>query len=35
MEYIYDKIISNSLNGEDKQQLNIVLERYNNILQEI
>ena len=31
MEYIYDKIIANNLN--DKQQLKIVLERYNNRLQ--
>ena len=30
MEYIYDKIISNSLNEKDKQQLKIVLQRYNN-----
>ena len=33
MEYIYDKIISNSLNEKDKQQLKIVLQRYNNRLQ--
>ena len=33
MEYIYDKIISNNLNEKDKQQLKIVLERYNNRLQ--
>ena len=35
MEYIYDKIVSNSLNEKDKQQLKIVLERYNNRLQQI
>ena len=35
MEYIYDKIIANSLNGKDKQQLEIVLQRYNNRLQKI
>ena len=34
MEYIYDKIIANSLNEKDKQQLKIVLERYNNRLQQ-
>ena len=33
MEYIYDKIIANNLNEKDKQQLKIVLERYNNRLQ--
>ena len=33
MEYIYDKIIANTLNEKDKQQLNIVLQRYNNRLQ--
>ena len=33
MEYIYDKIISNNLNEKDKQQIKIVLERYNNRLQ--
>ena len=33
MEYIYDKIIANSLNEKDKQQLKIVLPRYNNRLQ--
>ena len=33
MEYIYDKIIANSLNEKDKQQLKIVLQRYNNRLQ--
>ena len=33
MEYIHDKIISNSLNEKDKQQLKIVLQRYNNRLQ--
>ena len=32
MEYIYGKIISNSLNEKDKQQLKIVLQRYNNRL---
>ena len=33
MEYIYDKIIANNLNEKDKQQLKIVLQRYNNRLQ--
>ena len=33
MEYIYDKILANNLNGKDKQQLKIVLQRYNNRLQ--
>ena len=33
MEYIYDKITANSLNEKDKQQLKIVLQRYNNRLQ--
>ena len=33
IEYIYDKIIANSLNEKDKQQLKIVLQRYNNRLQ--
>ena len=33
MEYIYDRMISNSLNGKGKQQLKILLERYNNRLQ--
>ena len=33
MEYIYDKIIANSLNEKGKQQLKIVLQRYNNRLQ--
>ena len=33
MEYIYDKVIANSLNEKDKQQLKIVLQRYNNRLQ--
>ena len=33
MEYIYAKTISNNLNAKDKQQLKIVLERYNNRLQ--
>ena len=33
MEYIYDKMISNSLNEKDKQQLKIVLQRYNDRLQ--
>ena len=33
MEYIYDKIVANSLNEKDKQQLKIVLQRYNNRLQ--
>ena len=33
MEYIYDKIIANSLNEKDKQQLKIVLQRYNDRLQ--
>ena len=33
MGYIYDKIIANSLNEKDKQQLKIVLQRYNNRLQ--
>ena len=34
MEYIYDKIIANNLNEKDKQQLKIVLQRYNNRLQQ-
>ena len=33
MEYIYDEITSNNLNEKDKQQIKIVLERYNNRLQ--
>ena len=33
MEYIYDNLISDNLNGKDKQQLKIILERYSNILQ--
>ena len=33
MEYIYDKIISNSLNEKDKQQIKLVFEKYNNRLQ--
>ena len=33
MEYIYDKIIPNNLNEKDKQQIKIVLARYNNRLQ--
>jgi hypothetical protein len=33
MEYIYDKIISNTLNEKDKQQIKIVLEKYKNRLQ--
>ena len=33
MEYIYDKIISDNLSEKDKQQLKIVLQRYNNRLQ--
>ena len=33
MEYIYDKIIANSLNEKDKQQLKIILQIYNNRLQ--
>ena len=33
MEYIYDKIISNSLNEKDKQQIKLVLQKYNNRLQ--
>ena len=33
MEYIYDAIISNSLNEKDKLQLKRVLQRYNNRLQ--
>ena len=33
MEYIYDRILSNNLNEKDKQQLKIVLEKYNNRLQ--
>ena len=33
MEYIYGKIIAKSLNEKDKQQLTIVLQRYNNRLQ--
>ena len=33
MEYIYDKIIANSLNEKGKQQLKTVLRRYNNRLQ--
>ena len=33
MEYIYDKRVSNSLNGKDKLQLKIILQRYNNRLQ--
>ena len=32
MEYIYDGMIANSLNEKDKQQLSIVLQRYNNRL---
>ena len=32
MEYIYDKIIANSLNEKGKQQLKIVLQIYNNRL---
>ena len=34
MEYIYDKIIANSLNEKDKQQLKLVLQRYNIRLQQ-
>ena len=33
MEYIYDKIIANSLNEKDKQQFKIALQRSNNRLQ--
>jgi len=33
MEYFYDKILSNNLNETDKQQLKIVLQKYNNRLQ--
>ena len=33
MEYIYDKMISNSLNEKDKLQLKIVLQKYKNRLQ--
>ena len=33
MEYIYDKIIANNSNEKETQQLNIVLQRYNNRLQ--
>ena len=33
MEYIYDKIISNSLNEKDKQHIKLVLQKYNNRLQ--
>ena len=33
MEYIYDRIIANSWNGNGKRQLKIVLQRYNNRLQ--
>ena len=33
MEYIYDKIMYNNLNEKDKQQLKIVLQKYNNRLQ--
>ena len=33
MEYIHDKIIAHNLNEKDKQQLEIVLQRYNNSLQ--
>ena len=32
MEYIYDKItLFSNLNEEDKQQLKIVLQRYNRL----
>ena len=34
MEYIYDNMIFNNLNEKDKQQLKIVLQRYNNRLQQ-
>ena len=34
MEYIYDKILANNLNEKDKQQLEIVSQRYNNRLQQ-
>ena len=30
MEYIYDKVIANSLDEKDKQQLKAVLQIYNN-----
>ena len=30
---MYDQIISNSLNEKDKQQLKIILQKYNNRLQ--
>ena len=33
MEYIYDMIIANNLNGKGKQQLKIVLQRYDDRLQ--
>ena len=33
MEYFYDKILSNNLNETDKQQLKILLQKYNNRLQ--
>ena len=33
MEYIYDKILSNSLNEKDKQHIKLVLQKYNNRLQ--
>ena len=33
MEFFYDKIISNNLNEKDKQQIKIVLQKYNNRLQ--
>ena len=33
MEYFYDNIFSNNLNETDKQQLKIVLQKYNNRLQ--
>ena len=31
MEYIYDNIISHSLNEKDKQQLRILLQKYNRL----
>ena len=33
MEYVHDKMIFDNLNEKDKQQLEIVLEKYNNRLQ--